>query len=113
MRDEMSDKAFETLKQKVADRITKRCDEYGLESTTLVNYVINGWEPGGFLTAVLEDKLVESAARADDHNLSRLYYWAQVMYSEVPADARGSREKVTKWLRHGGLCGLYPVEKVS
>ena len=104
----------EELIASLTERLQKRCDEHGLEAHSLIGYVINGWQPGGFLTAVLENKLVEAATRADDHNMRRLYGWAVVMYNDVPRDARGSPEAVAKWLRHGGLRGLMaPAEAVS
>jgi hypothetical protein len=97
---------MDPLIEKVTQRITKRCEYHGLESYSLIAYITHGLPPGGFLTAVLEDKLVEAASRADDFNKHHLYEWASVMYNDVPLPARGSRENVTKWLRHRGLRGL-------
>ena len=96
----------ERLIQRIKERVKKRCDEYGLEADTLLNYIEHGWEPGGFLMAVLEDRLTESFCRADGWNQQRMLGWATVMYNDVPRDARGSKEHVGRWIAHRGLRGL-------
>ncbi len=61
-------------------------------------YVENGYAPGHFLTAVLENNLVEAAARADEENQRALFQWASWLYNHVPTPAWGSSEKVTEWI---------------
>lgn len=60
-------------------------------------YVEDGLMPGDFLTAVLENNLVEAFARADDINIHRLFDYANFLYNELPISAWGSPEKVERW----------------
>jgi hypothetical protein len=62
-------------------------------------YIEKGIEPGHFLRAVLENKLVESFAYADDINIRNMFNWADFMYNQCPLEARGSKEKVEQWLQ--------------
>jgi hypothetical protein len=104
----MSEQANLLLIERVNSRIRARCAQYGLSDYAggVVRYVEQGLQPGGFLTAVLEDSLKEAAMQADDVNQTKLFEWACVMYNDVPMDARGSKEKVAKWIAHGGMRGL-------
>lgn len=70
-------------------------------------YVLDGRPTGGFLRAVLENKLVEAALRADHLNLNSLATWAGWLYHECPSRAWGSREAYDAWVAVGGLRGLY------
>ena len=66
--------------------------------TALENYITNRWGPGGFLTAVLENDLCGAFGRADSHNLAELANIVRFIYNRIPAEAWGSRDKVSKWL---------------
>lgn len=68
-------------------------------------YIEKGIEPGGFMTAVLENKFVQAFSRADDINLARMKDWASWLYNECPMQARGSERAVKEWLLIGGLEG--------
>ena len=96
----------EELIIKIRDKITESCASRKLDGGGLARYIEHGIGPGGFLTAVLEDSLVEAASRADDQNQRRLFDWAYIMYNDVPWDARGSRENVRAWMAHGGMRGI-------
>ena len=61
-------------------------------------YIENKIPPGGFLTAVLENKLMESFSTADNINRHRLSDICKFLYNEAPCDCWGSPEKVNKWL---------------
>lgn len=61
---------------------------------------------GGFLTAVLENNLVEAMGRADMSNRHSLFSIVTYAYNELPADCWGSKEKVEAWRKLGGLEGL-------
>ena len=61
-------------------------------------YIENRIPPGSFMTAVLENNLVEAAARADSINKHALLDWAQWLYSECPSIAWGSPAAVDRWL---------------
>lgn len=58
-------------------------------------------EPGGFLMAVIENNLLEAAARADLINrplLASIVLW---FYNEAPSACRGSPAKAAAWLARG------------
>jgi hypothetical protein len=56
---------------------------------------------GSFGTAVLENNLCESFARADHINRERLFDIVQWLYMNAPSPCWGSREKVNAWLEAG------------
>lgn len=60
-------------------------------------YLERGIMPGGFLTSILENNLVEAFARADDINIHRMFDYANFLYNEMPSPAWGSPEKVKAW----------------
>jgi len=62
-------------------------------------YIENKIPPGSFLTAVLENNLVDAFGKADEINLARLRDWTMWLYWECPRQAWGSREKVDAWLK--------------
>ena len=62
------------------------------------DYVEKGFEPGGFLTAVLENDLTGAALRADDVNARALMAWASWLYNEAPSPCWGSKAKVKAWV---------------
>ena len=64
---------------------------------SISRYIEHGITPGSFLLAVLENKLVESFAHADEDNRASMFFWAEWLYNEAPAAAWGSPEKVKAW----------------
>lgn len=68
-------------------------------------YVIEGAEPGGFLTAVLENNLRESLGRADSHNATHIPKLVDALYYSIPAKSWGSAERVSAWQAMGGVIG--------
>ena len=64
------------------------------------DYVANGWEPGGFVSAVLENNLSEAFGRADLENRRDLFEIVQYVYNCIPATCWGSREKVKAWYEY-------------
>jgi len=65
----------------------------------LLDWINHGILPGSFLTAVLENNLMEAVGRADSTNSMRLKDYAQFLYNGAPADCHGSKEKVAAWAR--------------
>ena len=61
-------------------------------------YVEDRIPPGGFLTAILENKLMESFLRADKENKEVLFEIVSYCYNKLPICCWGSPEKVEKWL---------------
>jgi len=55
----------------------------------LVAWAREARPPGGFLSAVIEDRLVESFALADEGNRAAMFYIARFCYNEMPAESRG------------------------
>jgi hypothetical protein len=64
----------------------------------LSRYVKEGIPTGDFLRAVLENKLKESFAYADNDNLSSLREIVSYIYNKLPLACQGSPEKVTAWI---------------
>ncbi len=61
-------------------------------------YVFHRIEPGSFLTAVLENNLMEAIGRADHINIMHLKEIASFVYNCIPASCHGSPQKVSNWL---------------
>lgn len=66
---------------------------------SLDDYVNRGWQPGGFITAVLENNLMEALGRADFYNRESIFEICSYVYNELPLNSWGSREKVSAWLK--------------
>jgi len=62
-------------------------------------YVVHHIQPGGFLTAVLENDLREAVGRADGRNILILKEIVQYVHCELPGSCWGSVDKVTQWLK--------------
>lgn len=62
-----------------------------------IGYVLHGYHPGSFLSAVLRNDLISAAENADEQNKHALYEWAVFVYNAVPVAARGSREAIENW----------------
>jgi hypothetical protein len=65
---------------------------------TLALYVEHRIQPGGFLTAVLENDLREACGRADDECRECLFDIVCYIYNELPAACWGDRGAVHRWL---------------
>lgn len=61
------------------------------------NYLINGFEPGGFLTSVLANDLRLAVGRADYWNKNNLATIVEHIIFNVPSGARGSYDAVRDW----------------
>jgi hypothetical protein len=68
-------------------------------------YLEQGIPPGGFLTAVLSNNLMEACAQADEANRRMLFEWACWLHNEAPIGSYGSRGAVAEWLKR------WPVKK--
>ena len=69
---------------------------------SIERYVLGGVPTGGFLQAVLENKLSEATSRADGENLAALYEIVKLIWNDIPEDCWGSPRKVKKWIGHKG-----------
>lgn len=72
-----------------------REDWYG----ALERYLNHGIMPGSFMTAVLENNLVEAFGRADIHNSSNLKNIVGYIYNHLPSNSWGSPSKVTDYIK--------------
>ena len=70
------------------------------------DYIEKGYQPGGFLSALLCNNLRQTFERADSINRERIFSFIQFLYSYAPSDCWGSEEKFDKWVERGGLEGL-------
>jgi hypothetical protein len=64
---------------------------------TFENYLIHGFEPGSFTTAVLANDLYEACGRADFQNRTSLGDIGRWVYQNCPPQSRGSYEAVRDW----------------
>lgn len=64
----------------------------------LKRYFEQGYEPGGFLIAVLTNDLSGAIGQADYRNTQVLKEIMQWVWMEVPSPAWGSFEKVEAWI---------------
>ena len=67
---------------------------------SLSRYVEQRIKPGGFLTAVLENNLMDAVARADTMNMINLHSICKYIYNELPWHVWGSPEKVKNHLEN-------------
>lgn len=66
---------------------------------SLENYLMHGFEPGGFLTAVLANDLRLAVGRADHWNKERLPEIVDEIVFKMPSLSIGSYEAVRDWCR--------------
>lgn len=64
---------------------------------SLENYVLYGYMPGHFLTAILSNNLHEAVSRADAQSAEALYAIARFVYMKLPAGCWGNMDKVNAW----------------
>jgi hypothetical protein len=69
-------------------------------------YIEDGLEPGGFLSAVINNDLKNAFLYADAHNYDKIGFWANWFYTQVPSKCWGSERAMISWIRCGGLNGL-------
>jgi len=70
---------------------------------TIDDYVKHGWNPGGFVTAVLANDLMNSFGRADEENQVAMLSIVKYVYNNTPMSCHGSYEAVNAWLKHERL----------
>lgn len=65
---------------------------------SLIRYRDHGIEPGGFLSAVLENDLMGALGRADSYNRATIFQITQFVYNDMPSISWGSRKIVKSYL---------------
>lgn len=61
-------------------------------------YANTGCPLGGFLTAVMENNLMEAFCRADEDNTRDMREIVAYVYNEIPGPCHGSPEIVAEWI---------------
>lgn len=64
---------------------------------SLENYLMYGYEPGGFLTSVLANDLSMAVVRADAWNRGNLHHIVNEVFHKMPSWAYGSYQRVKEW----------------
>lgn len=88
---------------KLTETHIAKMSEYGIPERMqggLIRYYNNRIQPGHFLTAVLENDLVEAVNRADHENVHLLKSYVMWLYNVPPGRPTGwgSPEAVADWL---------------
>lgn len=79
---------------------------------SLENYLMRGYEPGGFLTAVLCNNLYLAVGRADHLNKQNLFRIVNEVIYKMPKIAIYSREAIRDWCRDvDGRRSQYAAQK--
>ena len=65
---------------------------------SLLRYIEKGVSVGHFLTAVLENNLVNAIGYADEENLDNLPAYTNYLYNYAPMDCWGTAKKVKDWI---------------
>lgn len=63
----------------------------------LKRWIEDGKAPGHFLSALLNNNLKETFARADDVNAAHVRNYIRYLYNYAPSDCWGSPAKVQAW----------------
>ena len=63
------------------------------------NYLIRGYEPGGFLTAIICGNWKEALGHADTANKQRFWYVATWLTRHAPPGSTGSSEAFENWVK--------------
>lgn len=84
----------------------------GIPITTfevLQDYVLEHRNPGGFLTAVLSNDLLDAVTRADSENIRALPELVKYIYWNCPKKCWGDADSVEEWLeeRSSSYQGLH------
>jgi len=79
---------------------------------SLENYLMHGYQPGGFLTAVLANDLFMAVGRADHSNRHNLPRIVQEIQHKMTPVAYGSYAAVKEWCRDAdGRRSTYAANK--
>lgn len=78
----------------------------------VVNYMENGIQPGGFLTAALSHDWDEAELIADIENLAALPRWKEYVSKYLPINSHGSAGRAIRdWCASLGLYGQENAER--
>ena len=66
--------------------------------STLDMYVEHGYEPGGFIMAVLSNDLMGAFAKADSECIANMHTIIKYVYNRTPNGCHGSTQNVYDWI---------------
>jgi hypothetical protein len=72
----------------------------------LILWIENGIMTGNFMTALMENDLMEAMGRADEVNQNSIKNWCVFLYTYSPRGCHGSPSRVAVWREHKGLSGI-------
>lgn len=108
--DEMRKQKVENLVKGTMSSLQHAMEDENLPESLrdgLMAYCAEGREPGGFMRAVLENDLAGAVFRADLKNQRTIVQFVNFLNGRVPNDCWGSKEKVSRWIKDGGMRGYY------
>lgn len=73
-------------------------------------YIEHGIPGGSFMDAVLSNDLIGAMETADEINRERLFDTCVFLLNQAPAGCFGSPERVSKWIKDGGINGIMAEE---
>ncbi|MGV9205606.1 MAG: hypothetical protein ACOC44_16465 [Promethearchaeia archaeon] len=76
----------------------------------LVDYIVYGKSPGGFLNALLRGDLFLVFAIADSNNKNAIENYVRFLHNVPPSICYGNDEKIIKWIETGGMRGVLKPE---
>lgn len=91
-------KAF--YREEWGERLGQLIPDYMISG--LVEYIIFGTEPGGFLSAVLSNDLMGALRQADSTNLELLPDYGTFLHNYAPIGSFGSQKAFDHWVKIGG-----------
>ena len=90
------------MKMKLTEKQKLKMSEYGIPKymhDSIINYYENGWSPGSFLEAIINNDLREAVGRADDTNIDCLKAYIMWFYNQAPSGTWGYSTAVEDWLK--------------
>ena len=78
----------------------QECGIPGYMHQSIVNFYENGYQPGSFLTAVIDNDLKEAVGRADDTNIHCIKNYVMWFYNHAPDGTWGFSGATEKWCKH-------------
>ncbi len=65
----------------------------------IMRYIVHGIKPGGFLSAVFENDLMEAFGRADTQSQACMHHIIGWVYNHCPRAAWGTPDAIERWMK--------------
>lgn len=79
----------------------------------LKDYIEHGWQPGSFLTSMLQNDIYNAVWKADHINEGAISDWVKFLQWYIPTECFGNEEKVRDWIARGGYLGKHDTVVVN